>query len=170
MNGVASHDAFVELVNGHRGILFRIARAYCRNEDDREDLIAETIAQLWSAFARFDGRSSFPTWMYRVAVNVAIAFVRKDVRKRRYVAPGGEGVLERIAASEERAEDERLDLLYELIDDLAPLDRALMLLYLDEYPHVEIAAILGITETNVATKIGRIKERFRRSVAAGGAL
>lgn len=168
MNGVSSHDAFVELVNRHRGILFRVARAYCRAEDDREDLTAEIVAQLWSAYPRFDGRSSFSTWMYRVAVNIAIAFVRRDVRKQRHVAAEGGEILERIAASVECAADERLDRLHELIDDLAPLDRALMLLYLDEYPHAEIAAILGITETNVATKIGRIKERFRRSVAVRG--
>lgn len=169
MSGAASHDAFVKLVNGHRGILFRVARAYCRDENDREDLIAEIVAQLWGGFARFDGRSSFSTWMYRIAVNVAIAFVRRDVRKRRHVAPSGEGVLERIATPGESPENGRLELLYELIDDLAPLDRALMLLYLDEYRLAEIGAILGITETNVATKIGRIKERFRRSVAAGDA-
>ncbi len=165
MSTTASHDAFVELVNRHRGILFRIAGAYCRNESDREDLLAEMLARLWGAFARFDGRSSFSTWMYRVAVNVAIAFVRRDVRKRRHVVPAEETTLQQIAADDAPADD-RLDRLHELIDALEPLDRALMLLYLDDHPHAEIAAILGISETNVGTKIGRIKERFRRSVAA----
>ncbi len=167
MSRVASHDTFVELIDRHRGILFRVANAYARNESDREDLIAEMVAQLWSAFARFDARSSFSTWMYRVVMNVAIAFVRRDARRRDSVIPAQADVLEQIPAAGEPASDERLERLHELIDGLAPLDRALMLLYLDDHPHAEIAAILGISETNVATKIGRIKERLKRTIAAG---
>ncbi|HET6276479.1 MAG TPA: sigma-70 family RNA polymerase sigma factor [Candidatus Cybelea sp.] len=165
MSTIGSHDAFVDLVDRHRGILFKVAGAYCQDPSDREDLIAEIVVALWRAHARFDGRSSFATWTYRIAVNVAIAFYRRDVRRRRDLVPVEESILAAIAAPAEAAQDERLDFLRELIDRLEPLDRALMLLYLDEYPHGEIAAMLGISESNVGTKIGRIKERFRRTAA-----
>lgn len=165
MGSIASHDGFIDLVDRHRGILFKVAGAYCRNPSDREDLIAEIIVALWRGYDRFDGRSSFATWTYRVAVNVAIAFFRRDARRRRDLVPVEESVLAAVAAPAEGVRDERLDFLRELIDRLEPLDRALMLLYLDDYPHGEIAAILGISESNVGTKIGRIKERFRRAAA-----
>ena len=165
MSPSLSHAAFVDLVDRHRGILFKVAGAYCRNPSDREDLMQEIVLQLWRASGRFDGRSSFATWMYRVAVNVAMAFSRSDARRRRGLVPAEESVLAAVAAPREAPPDERLDLLRESIDRLDPLDRALMLLYLDDYPHAEIAGILGITESNVGTKIGRIKERFRRSTA-----
>ncbi len=165
MSSIASHDGFVDLVDRHRGILFKVAGAYCRNPSEREDLIAEIVVALWRGYGRFDGRSSFATWTYRIAVNVAIAFYRRDVRRRRDLVPVEESALAEVAAPIEPAQDDRLDFLRELIDRLEPLDRALMLLYLDDYPHGEIAAILGISESNVGTKIGRIKERFRRTAA-----
>jgi RNA polymerase sigma factor (sigma-70 family) len=159
--------AFLDRIDRHRAILIKVGNAYCRNPFDREDLAAEIVAQLWRAYERFDGRSSFSTWMYRVAINVAISFVRSETRKRRLV-DDKPAVLESIA-SPAIEHDDRSDLLRELIDDFNPLDRALMLLYLDDYPYAEIAAILGISETNVATKLGRIKDRLKRSVAAGAA-
>jgi|SRR5580700_660031 RNA polymerase sigma-70 factor (ECF subfamily) len=160
------HEAFAGLVDRHRGILLKVAGAYCRDATDREDLIQEIVVQLWRAVRRFDGRSTFSTWMYRIAVNVAIAFCRSDDRKRRNVVPAEASLLEGIAAPEPPPEDDRLVCLRELIDRLEPLDRALMLFYLDDYSYGEIASMLGISETNVGTKIGRIKERFKRTLAA----
>jgi RNA polymerase sigma factor (sigma-70 family) len=159
-----SQTAFVERIDRHRGILFTIAGVYCRRKDDREDLIAETIAQLWRAYGRFDGRVAFSTWMYRIAMNVAISFHRRETRRQRDTVHAEQTVIESIAAREE-PQDERLALLHDLIERLDSLDRALMLLYLGDYSHAEIAATLGISASNVATKIGRIKERFKRSLA-----
>jgi RNA polymerase sigma factor (sigma-70 family) len=157
------HDLFVDRLDRHRTILFKIANVYCKNAADREDLIAEMSAQLWRSYARFDERSKFSTWMYRVAMNVAISFYRGESRKRANLVPLDPAIETPVA--QESAGNDQLDVLHELIDRLDPLDRALMLLYLDDYPQAEIAAILGISQTNAATKIGRIKERFRRAVA-----
>ncbi|MGA8576526.1 MAG: sigma-70 family RNA polymerase sigma factor [Candidatus Cybelea sp.] len=168
MSTTLSQEAFVGLVDRHRGILLKVAGAYCRDANDREDLIQEIVVQLWRAVRRFDGRSSFSTWMYRIAVNVAIAFCRSDERKRRNLVPAEASLLEGIAAPAQTPEDDRLDYVRELIDRLDPLDRALMLFYLDDYSYSEIASMLGISETNVGTKIGRIKERFKRTLAAQG--
>jgi RNA polymerase sigma factor (sigma-70 family) len=162
-------EAFVGRLDRHRGILFKVANAYCRNGADREDMLQETIAQLWRSYPRFDGRVAFSTWMYRIAVNVAISFHRSDRRKRRALAPAAESVLERVPAPEQPEDDDRLALVRELIEQLGPLDRALMLFYLDDYSYAEIASTLGISETNVGTKIGRIKERLKSNVAAAEA-
>lgn len=156
--------AFVARLDLHRAILFKVANAYCRRPGEREDLIAETIAHLWRAYPRFDERSSFSTWMYRIAVNVAVSFYRSETR-RRGVVTTGESFLETVAAPEKPEEDERLALVRDLIDRLDPLERALMILYLDDRPHREIAEILGISQTNVATKVARIKERLKRNAS-----
>lgn len=156
-----AQDAFLDQLDGHRGILFKVANAYCRSSQDREDLVQETIAQLWRSFPRFDGRVAFSTWMYRIAMNVAISFYRREARKRRMDRPG-QSVIELMPAREEVEPDESAARVRELIEKLGPLDRALMLLYLDDYSYAEIAHTLGISESNVGTKIGRIKERLKR--------
>lgn len=162
--GTNGQAAFLERIDRHRGILFKVANAYCRSREDREDLVQETIAQLWRSYQRFDGRVAFSTWMYRVTMNVAISFLRREQRKRGVVEMP-EALLERVPAPEEPENDDRIDFLHELIDELAPLDRAVMLLYLDDYSYAEIASILGISESNAGTKIGRLKERLKRSAA-----
>jgi RNA polymerase sigma-70 factor, ECF subfamily len=165
MSKNGSQAEFIELIDRHRGILFKIAGAYCGSPAHREDLIAESIAALWRSWRRFDGRAAFSTWMYRVALNVAISYRRRESRRERHWMPAGQAVLEAVAAPSEPAADEALAYLHELIEELEPLDRGLMLLYLDEHSHAEIAATLGISTSNVASKICRIKERFRRKIA-----
>lgn len=165
MSTTGHQRAFLERVDGHRGILLKVANAYGRSAEDREDLVQETVAQLWRSYPRFDGRAAFSTWMYRVAVNVAVSFHRGERRRPRAV-PMTESVLESVAVPEASERDERLDLIHEFINKLEPLDRALMLFYLDDYSHAEIAGFLGISESNVGTKIGRIKERLKRNAGA----
>lgn len=97
-------------------------------------------------------------------MNVAISFVRSETRKRGNLVPASDSVFEEIPAPQTE-DDDRLSLVRDLIERLDPLNRALMLLYLDDYPYSEIATILGISETNVATKLGRIKEQLKRNVA-----
>ncbi len=155
---------FVERLERHRAILFAVANAYCRRPSDREELVAETVAQLWKSYGRFDERVRFTTWMYRIAVNVAVSFYRSETRRRRATVPAGDAFVETVAASQEEEEDERLALVRAFVERLDGLDRALMLLYLDDRPYAEIAAILGISETNVGTKVARIKERLRRNI------
>ena len=165
MASTASQDAFVSAVERHRGILFRVADAYCRDAAGREDLVQDTIVQLWRAYGRFDDRCAFSTWVYRIAVNVAISFYRSERRKAARLAPADGAFLEQMPAPQV-TEDPRTELLREIIDSFDALDRALMILYLDDRPYREIADILGISETNVATKIGRLKQHLKGAVAA----
>lgn len=161
-----AQTAFVDRLNRHRGILITVAGAYCRDIAGREDLIAEIVAQLWRAYSRFDERAAFSTWMYRIAVNVAISFRRTEMRKTRNVEPAEPAILEMLPSPPEAQSDAGLALVCEFIEELDGLNRALMLLYLDDRSYAEIAAILGISQTNVATKIGRIKQRLKRDIAA----
>jgi RNA polymerase sigma factor (sigma-70 family) len=163
-----SRQAFIDRLDRHRGILLRVANAYCRNAADRDDLVQDIVVQLWRAHSRFDGRASFSTWAYRIAVNVAISFCRSQTRKKRDVVQAEPAALDRLAAPEAQPDDQ-LAQVRALIDELDDLDRALMILYLDDRTYAEIAEILGISETNVATKIARIKQKLKQAVTAPSA-
>jgi len=158
-------DRFLSLLDEHRKILYKIAASYCRSSADREDLAQEMVVQLWRSFASYDDRCRFSTWMYRVALNVAISYQRREVRRSRHTVPAAESILE-IAAEEtdSTALGDDLRRLRQLVEQLGPLDRALVLLYLDGNRYDAIAEVLGISETNVGTKLGRIKQRLRRDL------
>lgn len=162
---------FSELLQANRGIVFKVAAVYARTPENRRDLEQEIAAQLWRAFRHYDeARGKFSTWMYRVALNVAIS----ELRRRRRCGPERfepleDRHLETIAAEPAEERDERLQTLYAFIEGLAPLERALILLYLEERSYAEIADVLGISETNVGTRIGRIKHKLRGRMNAGAA-
>lgn len=150
---------FETLVNAHRGILVKVCAAYARTPADRDDLAQEILVQLWEAFERFDQQRVFSTWMYRVALNVAISFTRREVVRRTHVIPADGRVLETSDESIARSTD--VGPLYGFIERLDSLNRALMLLYLDDKSHAEIAMVLGISESNVGTKISRLKAMMK---------
>src|SRR5262245_18689638 len=103
--------------------------------------------------------------MYRIALNVAISFARKAGRRRRTIAPLEDGGVDLPANASAPEPDEQVDALYQCLRALDPLSRALLLMYLDERSYREIAEVLGISETNVATKISRLKQRLRSELA-----
>jgi RNA polymerase sigma factor (sigma-70 family) len=157
-----------ELLRSHRGIVLKVAGIYCRDAWDREDLAQEIAAQLWRAFPSFDRARKFSTWMYRIALNVAISFVRRRRVRARHDVPLDTTRHDVIDPNGRDPDaDERTRLLYRFIEELGELDRALLTLYLDEYSHGDIAEVLGISETNVATKISRLRQRFGRQAAKG---
>jgi len=164
MNAADRSQQFQELLERHRGIVFKVANTYCRDPHDRADLAQEIAAQAWRSFARYDDERSFATWLYRVALNIAISYRRSSGRDEQHTVAFDEA-LHDVAFERDLESDERIRALYRCIDALDPLNRALLLLYLDERSQREIAEILGITETNVATKIGRLKERLRNDLS-----
>jgi RNA polymerase sigma-70 factor (ECF subfamily) len=153
---------FPELLERHRGIVLKVARTYCRNAADSEDLAHEIATQLWRAFPTYDRKRSFSTWMYRIALNVAISFIRSSSARARHTVALEETHDVPDANSADPEADDDVRVLYQYIGQLDALHRALALLYLDERSYVEISDILGITETNVATKINRLKLRFAK--------
>ena len=162
MTAMAAQDRFLALLEEHGKILFKVANSYCRNKEDRQDLIQEIVVQLWRSFDRYDERYRFSTWTYRIAMNVAISFYRSQSRRTDTV-PVDASMLEIVAAAPEAEEvPEEIRQLHEFIGRLDEINRALMILYLDGNSYDTIAEILGISTTNVATKISRIKDRLRR--------
>jgi RNA polymerase sigma factor (sigma-70 family) len=155
-------ETFQALVDAHKGIVYKVCRSYCRNRDDREDLAQEIVVQLWRSFDTFDERYRFSTWLYRIALNVAISFYRRETMRTRHVLSAGEHVFEAIDETESQTEE--IVLLHQFIERLDPLNKALVLLYLDGNSYREIAEVLGISETNVATKISRLKQTMKREL------
>jgi len=152
---------FAEQVEQHRGILFKVCNLYGVSHEDREDLAQDILIQLWRSFPSFDGRCSFSTWMYRVALNTAISWLRHDSLRRKHVEPAPEQILVNLPAKD--VDSDELRILYRLIDGLDPMQKAMMMLYLDGNSHQEIADVLGITASNVATKINRLKNDWKQT-------
>lgn len=159
MRSTDKSEQFLAVVNSNKGIIYKIANSYCKNSDNRNDLVQEIIIQLWKSFDNYNEQYEHSTWMYRIALNVAISFYRKT--KRDLSTPLTENIIEIIKEEDSGELEENVRLLYQFINELDKLNKALMLLYLDNKTHKEMAEVLGITETNVATKIGRIKEKLK---------
>ncbi|MFZ5636064.1 MAG: RNA polymerase sigma factor [Pseudomonadota bacterium] len=160
---------FADLLEQHRGIVFKVANTYCRHAEDRRDLTQEIAAQAWRAFVGYDPTRPFPTWLYRIALNVAISQTRSvgvraptEALQAHHEADAAFAVDD---ASTLHERDEHQRMLYAVIDRQTPLDRALLLLWLDERSQREIADVLGISESNVSTKLNRLKQRIREQLA-----
>lgn len=155
----AVRGEFEQLIERHRGIVLKVAHTYCRHAEDRRDLAQEIAAQAWKSFRHYDVARPFATWLYRIALNVAISQVRATAGRE----PLAFDEIAEPAHDEDtsRETDDGIRALHRCIATLDPLNRALLLLYLDERSQREIAEILGLSESNVATKIGRLKQRIR---------
>ncbi len=152
---------FLCVVQSHKGIIYKVANSYCKSAEDRKDIVQEIIIQLWRSFDNYNERYKYSTWVYQIALNVAISSYRKEARRKEIANPLSEGIFLFTDEIEAGIEDD-INILQRFILELKELDRALMLLYLEERSHKEIAEIIGISETNVATKIGRIKNILKR--------
>jgi len=158
-------DRFITLIDEHKKIIYKIVNSYCPNRGDRKDLEQEIIIQLWNAFDKYNPDYKYSTWMYRIALNTAISFYRKE--KKWYAKTDFFGDDSIFSLADEDNDngvelDQNIKLLQKFIHNLKELDKALMLLYLEDKSYEEIAEILGITKTNVGTKIGRIKLKLKK--------
>ncbi|HWA34125.1 MAG TPA: sigma-70 family RNA polymerase sigma factor [Cyclobacteriaceae bacterium] len=149
------NDAFVQELNQHLGIARKISRVYFHNPDDRQDAMQEMMYQLWRSYPRFDGRSKFSTWMYRVCLNTALTYKKKSAERNEPLSrvhgqiPDEQGP---VHTSTEQ--------LITAIGELSPLNRAIIMLYLDSMSYDEIAAITGLTKSNVSVRLVRIKREL----------
>lgn len=160
-NGQKQIDDFLVVIENNKGILYKVANSYCRNIDDRKDLIQEIIIQLWKSFDNYDKKFKHSTWMFRISLNVAISFYRKENSRKR-ISNSLTTDIFNLADIEISDENEtNLGLLNQAISKLNDLNKALILLYLEEKNYKEILEIMGITETNVALKISRIKDKLK---------
>lgn len=159
MDEIKQQQIFDSWVNDHKGILFKIVRAYAFTPHDQDDLFQEVSVQIWKSVPDFRGESKVSTWMYRVALYAALAWTRSQ--KKQPLTQSLTTVEQTLAARED-GYDERLEWLYEQIGQLDPLDRSVCLLMLDGYSYKEIAELLGISGSNVGVKIHRIKQHLLR--------
>jgi RNA polymerase sigma factor (sigma-70 family) len=156
-----SKEKFIATIRSNQNLIYKICYSYCYNPDLRKDLEQEILLQLWRSFNKFDGRVKISTWMYRIALNTAISFLRNDKKFKNQKLSIHESIISLPSNEYEVEQDENVALLYEFINMLNELDKALILLYLDDFKHKEISAVLGISESNVATKMHRIKNNLK---------
>ena len=153
-------EEFLEVLEANRGIIFKVCNMYCKDTEDQKDLVQDVIIQLWNSFDRYNEEYKISTWIYRIALNVAISTLRKSTSRKKVQAPFEHDFVE-IAADQDENKDENLKLLRHFIDQLDEMNKALMILYLDGNSHEEIANILNISTSNVGTKINRIKQKLK---------
>lgn len=145
---------FLEMIRQNEGIIYKVTSFYTDTEHPLGDLYQEVVLNLWKAFPSFRGDSKYSTWIYRIALNTCVSFYRRSKKDISYVDISMD-IPDVVDNNEEIQE------LYKLINRLGKIERALVLLYLDDKSYKEIAEITGLTVTNVATKISRIKDKLR---------
>ena len=156
---------FVARIEKHKGVIFKISRMYMDHPDDQRDLFQEITYQVWKSYSSFEGKSEFSTWLYRIALNTAIVFLKSEKRKRDLIQ-NNEIENFSIKAEEYNWEEElKLKTMYQAINQLNPIDKALIFYYLEDVSGKEMAEQLGITEVNARVKLNRAKEKLKQLIA-----
>jgi len=152
---VETEKNFITMIQQNEGIIYKVASFYASEDQPISDLYQEVVLNLWKAFPSFRGESKLSTWIYRIALNTCVTFFRRTKNSPTYV-----DITMDIPDIQDNSDD--IKELYRLIGMLGKIERALVLLYLDEKSYKEIADITGLTVTNVATKLSRIKEKLKQ--------
>ncbi len=150
----STDDVFIQQINQNLGIAHKICRVYFSDADDREDVLQEMMYQLYKSYRSFDGRSKFSTWMYSVCLNTALTYRRKGVKQKYEPLTASHDQLANPPVSNK---DEEITLLFAAIATLSPLNKAIILLYLEDMSYEEIAEITGLSKSNVGVRLVRIK-------------
>lgn len=150
-------NRFLKLIDEHQAIVHHISAMYANSVEERDDLSQDIILQLWRSFQSFQNQSKFSTWLYRVALNTAISYLRKSKK----ITWRALDKAENLTFESGDDLDEDIKLLYHAISKLSKVDRAITMLYLEEYSYEEMADILGINPVNVGVRINRIKKKLK---------
>lgn len=154
-------NIFLDVIERHKGIIYKITNSYCKAQADRQDLIQEIIIQLWQSFDKYNAQySSLSTWIYRIALNTSISFYRSNKIRTEKTTEFTAIFETSLQADEPFQENPDLIKLQTFIQELGEIDKAMILLYLDGLSQKDIAEIIGITPTNVGTKLSRIKKKL----------
>jgi len=151
----SSDDVFIQQINQNLGIAHKICRVYFSDADDREDVLQEMMYQLYKSYRSFDGRSKFSTWMYSVCLNTALTYRRKGARQKYEPLKASHNQLANPPVSDK---DEEINLLFAAIATLSSLNKAIIVLYLEDMSYEEIAEITGLSKSNVGVRLVRIKK------------
>jgi RNA polymerase sigma-70 factor (ECF subfamily) len=148
---------FTSLITKHQKIIYKVCNLYVEDKTDRQDLFQEICLQAWKSYHLFRGDAQFSTWLYRIALNTAITFFKKE--KKQVQAIYNEVLHELRNVEDER--EEQFKAMYTAIGNLNKIDKALVMLYLEDYSYIEISETLGITPNNVAVKMNRLKLKLK---------
>jgi RNA polymerase sigma-70 factor (ECF subfamily) len=149
-----NEEEFIALVRANERIVYKVCSFYVSPRVSAKDLYQEVVANLWRGYSRFRGESAPSTWIYRIALNTCVSYIRRENRHRR--------IAEQMPKTPaEEGNDDRITLLYELIATLSALDKAVILLWLEEKSYTEIAEITGLSSSNVGVRLTRIKNRLK---------
>ena len=151
--------AFEQYLEQVKKLIIKIAGVYCYHSEDRKDLIQEIILQLWKAFPKYDGQHAFSTWTYRIALNVAISNLRKVTTTKKKIEQYRNHA--DILNIDDDQVNDQLKMLYAMIGELKPIDKAIITMHLDGCKNPEIAEVMGLSNTNVSTKLERIRKRLK---------
>ncbi|MEM9410424.1 MAG: sigma-70 family RNA polymerase sigma factor [Planctomycetota bacterium] len=156
------------LLEENRGILLKTARIYCANSSDQDDLIQEILFQLWKSYPSFRSDCKFSTWMYRVALNTAITYFKRD---QKYPTTNlANGITESIPQGQDKTKDQlsRLELFYRAAESLSEIEKAIIFLHIEGLSHKEMAETLGISDVNTRVKLNRIKKKIKAKIEGMG--
>lgn len=151
---------FLQLIHDYQGIIYKVSALYRDGKEDREDLFQEIVYQLWKSYPAFRGASTVSTWMYRIALNTAITIYRKPRLKITHY-PDLPAHLHPLQEDTIYANEEHL---FEALRNLSDAEKAIIALYLEGFSYREIAAITGLTETNIGVRLNRIKHKLRKII------
>ena len=156
----SKETSFLQTIGQNKGMLFKICRIYQDDPEDRNDLLQEIILQLWKVFDTYRGESKITSWMYRVALNTAITFFKKQKRRpdKEQMIAGFDRAEDLSAAGEK---EEQLTIFYTAVQQLNKVEKALIYLYMEDQPYEEIAAALGISQVNVRVRLNRVKNKLK---------
>lgn len=157
-------EVFIKKISENKGIIHKVCNIYCDCDSDKEDLMQEIILQLWKSFPTFQEKSKFSTWMYRIALNTAITDFRKS--KKHPVVETFDGNEMNLTYEKSDNTSDDITNLYKAISKLNDIEKAIILLYLEEKTYSEIGIITGISVKNVSVKIVRIKNKLRNLLSA----
>ncbi|MBL1221369.1 RNA polymerase sigma factor [Chryseobacterium sp. L7] len=162
-----TETAFLKLINQHKGILYKASRIYADSVEDREDLQQEILIQLWKSYQNFKGNSEFSTWMYRVAINTAITYLKKEKQRTSNQAD----VPHHFEVQNEDynpSKDRQLEIFYSAVQELKALEKAIIFYFMEGMSHKEIGDNMGISEGNARVKLNRTKEKIQQIIKKSG--
>lgn len=152
-------EGFIEYLEAYKKLIAKVARIYCKDTEDRKDLIQDIIIQLWKSYPKYDKTYAISTWTYRIAINVSISYLRKTTSRNN--TRTGYLMYDELMQTEDSEIDKKLEQLYRFIELLKPISKAIIILYLEGCSNKDIAEVMGISVTNVSTRKLRIKEELK---------
>ena len=155
-------NKFIQIIKDNKWVLYKVINSYCKDSEDKKDLEQEILIQLWKSFKSYNSKYKISTWIYKVAMNVSISFYRSNLNRKSKTFSISESIFSLTNHIDENQTDkEDKEILYDFIYNLDEFNKEIIILYLDDYSYKEIAEVVGITESNVGTKINRLKKKIQ---------